>query len=74
MPVAQSNHVQYYTYDADLATLAVTFVNGSKYLYTRVPETVYNQFLRADSKGSFLHKNIIGNYPVTKVQQGKGER
>jgi hypothetical protein len=74
MPVAQSSHIGHYTYDADIATLSLTFVNGSKYLYTRVPETVYNDFHRSQSKGSFLHRNIIGNYPVTKVHQGRGER
>ena len=74
MPVAQSNHIMSYDYAPDLATLAITFVNGSKYLYTRIPETVYNDFHRSNSKGSFLRKNIIGNYPVIKVHQGKGER
>ena len=74
MPVAQSSHIQHYNYDPDIATLAITFTNGAKYVWNRVPISVYNDFHSSGSKGAFLHSKIRGNYPETKVNDGRSQR
>ena len=49
-------------------TLAVTFANGSEYIYYNVPfERICNMF-SSSSIGSAFHKEIIsGNYTYKKV-------
>ena len=48
--------------------LKVTFTNGREYLYEGVPATVYESFLLAESKGKFLHENIVDRYNYTRVK------
>jgi hypothetical protein len=56
-------------YDAASQTLAIQFVNSSDtYTYQGVPQSVYDGFLAADSKGSFYVKNIKGQYRTDKDQ------
>lgn len=54
-------------YDVDTMTLEVVFHKGGVYQYFDVPEAVYQEFMRADSKGKFLHANIKNNYRYTKL-------
>ena len=54
-------------YEQATMTLEIGFRNGSVYQYFDVPETVYQEFMRASSKGNFLHANIRDNYRYTKV-------
>jgi hypothetical protein len=65
-PVSSSN-VASIGYDPSTLTLEVEFTNGSIYQYFDVPEMVYQEFMRAGSKGQFLHTNIKNNYRYTKV-------
>ena len=48
--------------------LKVIFTNGREYLYEGVPADVYEKFLVADSKGKYLHENIIGKYNYTRIK------
>lgn len=54
-------------YDSTIMTLEVGFRNGSVYQYFDVPETVYQEFMRATSKGQFLNQNIKNNYRYAKL-------
>lgn len=54
-------------YDSSTMTLEVGFLNGSVYQYFDVPEAVYQEFMRSDSKGRFLHVHIKDNYRYVKV-------
>ncbi|MEW6081858.1 MAG: KTSC domain-containing protein [Bacillota bacterium] len=54
-------------YDSNTMTLEVEFTSGSIYQYYDVPENVYQEFMRASSKGQFLHANIRHNYRYTKL-------
>lgn len=65
-PVTSSN-VAEVGYDASAMTLEVVFNNGSVYQYFDVPESVYQELVRAESVGGFLHANIKGRYRYTKV-------
>lgn len=43
-------------------TLSVWFIENGRYDYHRVPEGVYQAFLRAGSKGEFFNDNIRDRY------------
>lgn len=48
--------------------LKVTFTNGREYLYEGVPANVYEDFLMSESKGTFLHENIVGRYNYSRIK------
>lgn len=54
-------------YDVDTMTLEVAFHSGGVYQYFDVPEVVYEEFMRADSKGTFLHENIKRTYRYVRL-------
>ena len=54
-------------YDFDSNTLVVSFLNGSSYQYTSVPEQEVLQLLGAGSHGSYFHYNIRLSYPYTRL-------
>lgn len=66
MPVTSSN-VASIGYDPSSLTLEVEFKDGYIYQYFDVPETVYQEFMRANSKGQFLHANIRNSYRYTRL-------
>lgn len=50
-------------YDDEAEELEVVFNSGKTYRCVGVPQTVYEELLAAESKGRFMHANIIGVYP-----------
>lgn len=46
----------------DAGELFVKFRDGGNYVYSVVPEDVYDAFLAADSMGAFLNREIKPNY------------
>jgi hypothetical protein len=54
-------------YDALTSTLRIIFVSGSIYEYKGVPESVYEDMKAADSKGTYLNRQIKGKYLFKKV-------
>ncbi len=66
IPVNSSN-VAEIGYDSTTMTLEVAFRNGTVYQYFDVPETVYQELMRAGSVGQFLNQNIKNNYRYAKV-------
>jgi hypothetical protein len=65
-PVDSSN-IADVGYDESSMTLEVGFRSGAVYQYFDVPQTVYRDFMGADSKGTFLNANIKNNYRYTKL-------
>lgn len=56
-------------YNADAQTLVIQLVNSSDlYTYHGVPQSVYDGFLAAESKGSYFVQNIKGQYPTDKEE------
>lgn len=55
-------------YDYEHKDLHVHFINGGEYLYENVPAEVYAKLLEADSKGRFLHAEVIGKYNYAKLK------
>ncbi len=66
MPVTSSN-VSSIGYESDTLTLEVEFNDGSIYQYFDVPEAVYQELIRANSIGKFMHAHIKNQYRYTKV-------
>ena len=60
-PVRSSN-IRSVGYDPASSTLEVEFRSGGLYQYSGVPETIYQGFVRAASKGSYFHDHIKGRY------------
>ena len=65
-PVSSSN-VSAIGYAPDSGVLEVEFTNGAVYSYSGVPLGEYEGFMRAESKGKYLHANIKGRYPYAKL-------
>lgn len=64
--VASSN-VRSIGYDSQTQTLEVEFIAGTIYQYYGVPENMYEQMLKEQSKGRFLHTYIRNQYPYSRV-------
>jgi hypothetical protein len=66
----QSRHLNAGDYDPEAQTLAIQFVNGAVYAYSRVPQTVADTLFQTGSPGSYFHDKIRGSYPETKMVSG----
>jgi len=63
-PVTNSSAVVGVGYEQFQGKLLVKFKqNGITYEFFKVPKKVYDEFLAADSMGTYYHKNIKGKYP-----------
>jgi hypothetical protein len=62
MKYVRSSSVEAIGYDEDAHELWVRFVSGGTYVYSDVPRTTYHDFMRADSKGSYLNREVKPNY------------
>jgi hypothetical protein len=65
-PVSSSN-VDSIGYDESDEELFVKFNNGSMYVYKDVPESVWEDFQNADSKGRFIHTDLKDIYDYEKL-------
>lgn len=54
-------------YDAAQRALEVEFAGGAVYRYLGVPPEVWNDFLAATSKGTFVNVEVKPNYRYRKV-------
>ena len=64
---AVSSNVESIGYDEPSETLEVEFVHGGVYQYYNFPPHMYEEFIRAPSKGKFLHRYIRNAYPYSRV-------
>ena len=55
-------------YNADKATLRITFVSGLVYDYKNVPEEVYVALKTSGAKGIYLNQHIKGRYQFEKIK------
>lgn len=67
IPVESSN-IKEIGYDSTLETLRVMFKTGKSYDYQEVPDSVWQAFKSAPSKGKFFHANIRSAYPGKRVE------
>lgn len=57
----QSTHIRRAKHD-DTRELQVQFNDGSIYVYSQVPESVFHDFVNAAHPGKYFHANIRGRY------------
>ncbi len=65
-PVVSSN-IRTIGYEEATQTLEIEFLNSSIYQYYNVPQNIYSEMMKADSKGKFLHFYINNAYPCSRV-------
>lgn len=65
-PVSSSTVVSV-GYEPSTLTLEVEFKNGSIYQYFDMPDSVYQELMRASSVGKFLNANIKNNYRYVRL-------
>ena len=63
----KSSNIKRARYIRDFKTLEVEFNNGGHYGYKDVPESVFNDFVEADSPGRAFASEIKGRYQSTKL-------
>lgn len=66
IPVVSSN-VGEVGYDADAQALHVRYLNHRTYVYSDVPEAIFQELLSAPSKGSFLNRMVKGVYAYHEI-------
>lgn len=66
MIYVDSSNVEAVGYDETEMQLHVQFLSGSLYVYFDVPKEVFDDFMAAPSKGSFLNRVIKGVYHYEK--------
>lgn len=59
----ESSNIEEVKHEGD--TLTVKFKGGGEYDYSPVSKNDYNEFMSAESKGSFFHKHIKNNPGIT---------
>ena len=58
LDTVESDAIHAIGYDNDVQVLEIIFNNGSIYQYRGVPRDVYDEMLRAESKGRYFQDNI----------------
>jgi hypothetical protein len=62
MEYVDSSNIEAIGYDAEARDLWIRFTSGRTYVYSDVPPATYDDIIRADSKGSYLNREIKPNY------------
>lgn len=63
MEYVDSSNIEAIGYDDAARELWVRFTSGGMYAYSDVPPATYDDIMRADSKGSYLNREVKPNYP-----------
>lgn len=67
----ESSNIRSIGYCLETQILGVKFLDGSVYLYAGVAGPVWDQLQAAESKGSFLAREVRNRYACTKlIQEG----
>ncbi len=68
MHFVQSSSIEAIGYDPDSQELHVRFLKaGETYVYSNVESWIFDEFMKADSKGVFLNQRIKNIYPWSKL-------
>ena len=62
-----SEAIQSADYNYSDEALTLTFVNGSKYEYTRVPRFTFHGLQESASKGKFINNYVINTFKFERV-------
>lgn len=64
-----SSTIESIEYTFETNALEVVFLNGSRYRYYFVPNSVFEDFANADSQGKYFAKNIRNTYEYEKMTE-----
>jgi len=67
MQQVESSNIGAVGYDDELEELTVEFNNGRQYTYNGVKRNVFDDFLKARSKGVFFIENVKGTYQFSRI-------
>ena len=56
----ESSNINSVGYDNE--DLLVKYNSGTVYRYKKVPKNIYEEFIKAESKGRYMNSNIKGKY------------
>jgi hypothetical protein len=73
MPIAQSSHVQEYSFNPETGQVVIQFVNGAVYRGD-MEQTEYDAFHQSGSKGSYVQNNLRGRLTMVAPPDQKTRR
>ena len=62
-----SRNIRTIGYEESTQTLEIEFLNSFIFQYYNVPQIIYSEMMKAESKGKFLHFYIENAYPYSRV-------
>ena len=68
-----SSNIESVDYSNYCQVLTVRFHSGLVYQYSDVPQELINEWVKAESIGSFFHKNIRTSFKYVKIDMSKTE-
>lgn len=68
--IENSSNIAAVGYDHSTFTLTVQFHSGGIYQYFPVTQFAYEELMKAESKGSFVNKNLVKNPQVNCIKKG----
>ena len=66
MTYVDSSNIEAIGYDDGNQELHVQFLSSGVYIYSDVPREIFDDLMNAPSKGSFLNREVKGNYQYAK--------
>ena len=74
MVKVESSNINAVGYDMSFGSLIVEYKSGSKYQYKNVPYELYENLLKAESKGRFVNENVKSKFEYNRIsEEVKGE-
>lgn len=67
MTAVKSSDISSVGYDESKSELHIKYNTGQNYIYHKVPKSVYENLLQADSKGRFVNYQVKKNFTFEKV-------
>lgn len=67
MVKVESSNISAVGYDMNFGSLIVEYKSGNKYQYKNVPYELYENLLKAESKGRFVNENVKGKFEYNRL-------
>ncbi len=64
----KSSNLKSVGYDKSVGILEIEFNNGGIYQYSKVPENIFHELMKAPSHGKYFLRFIRDKYPTKKVK------
>lgn len=64
---APASSVEAHDYSPETGHLTVTFRGGRRYRYEGVDQKTADGLRKSESRGSYLHRHVIGKFDATKI-------